>query len=115
MHLTVQEKNSYFSLREKSRATRDHLGFCVGTEGGKCRTNQCEFAWEMERRKQAVMRKQIKPPPSRSLRERRGTPLLEALHCSQQKLQLPVTRSALPHSPPGKQALQAWGRFWIAV
>lgn len=75
-----------FPLREKRRATRDHLGFCVGTEGGKCRTNECEFAWEIGRRKQAVMRKQIKPAPCRPLRERRGTPLAGALHCSSRDL-----------------------------
>lgn len=43
---TVQEQNSYFPLREKRRATRNHLGFCAGTEGGKCRTSDCGFAWE---------------------------------------------------------------------
>lgn len=53
MNLRVQEKNSYFLLREKRRPTRDHLGFCAGTEGGKGRTSKCAFAWETGRRKQA--------------------------------------------------------------
>lgn len=95
-HWLYKGKTVISHFREKRRATRDHLGFCADTESGQHRTSECEFAWEIGRRKQAVMGKPMKPPPSRPLKERKGTPLPGALHCCQPRPRHPVTCPASP-------------------